>query len=158
MVAAASLAVCSGVHGQTLPSREQAEPTKVPEAQPPGPAVSIEDQRALPQDDCALARSDIRVDPTAVHFEGAGGGGEISPVLRPLLQELQPGEAGDQPINVVCRIRDRVNGALAQAGYIARVHRAGIHPERELARFAGFLQADAYSGFSQAALLRRRTV
>jgi len=47
-------------------------------------------------------------------------------------------------------VDDRASGATTPplAWYAFSANRAGIHPRRELAGFTGFLQADAYSGFS----------
>ena len=47
-------------------------------------------------------------------------------------------------------VDDRASGATAPplVWYRFTANRAGVHPKRELAGFAGFLQADAYSGFS----------
>lgn len=93
----------------------QAPPQEVPK-----PQVAVESDRAFSQDDCSLAQSEIRVSLTQLSFE-APDGGAVDPVLAPLLTNLAADEGGDQPISVVCRIRDRVNGALARAGYVARV-------------------------------------
>lgn len=84
------------------------------------PEVSIDSSTAFGQDDCTLATSDIRLNLREIQFEGVGGA-QLSPVLRGEIQGLQPSEEGDQPISVVCRIRDRINAELARAGYVARV-------------------------------------
>ena len=104
----------------TVPSvtREQAEPPRV-EPELKKPAVEIQTDKALDADDCELERSDIRVNLREIDFKGVGGG-PVKAELAPLLAGLQPEEAGDQPISVVCRIRDRINGVLARSGYVAR--------------------------------------
>lgn len=84
------------------------------------PEVTIQSGDAFAADDCSLSTSGIRVALNEIQFEGVGGS-EVNPVLRKLVSSLQADESGDQPISVVCRIRDRINGELAQAGYVARV-------------------------------------
>lgn len=84
------------------------------------PEVSVQSSEAFGQDDCSLSQSDVRVTLNEIQYEGVGGAA-VDPVLRGLVGSLESSESGDQPISVVCRIRDRVNGELARAGYVARV-------------------------------------
>ncbi len=103
----------------TAPTREQIEQPAAPSEQPRS-QVTVESSQAFAQEACSLAQSPLRVNLTHVQFE-APGGAEVNPALRPLLAPLAADERGDQPISVVCRIRDRVNAALDRAGYVARV-------------------------------------
>ena len=102
--------------GQT--SRDVVAPPVLP-VERPRPEITVRTDKAMPEEPCALENSPIRVKLAHIRFEAAGGA-DIAPALRPLLTDLSASESGDQPISVVCRIRDRVNGALAQAGFVAR--------------------------------------
>lgn len=102
-----------------LPSRPEVEQPAEP-TQRPAPQISVNSEGALAEEPCSLSAYDIRVKLQRIEF-AAPGGRPVNPVLAPLLHGLQADETGDQPINVVCRIRDRVNAALAEAGYVARV-------------------------------------
>lgn len=118
LAACAAGLVPAAAIAQNQVRREQSEPARV-ETEPRKPSIEIQTDKALGRDDCALERSDIRVNLRNIGFEGAGGA-PVKPELVPLLQGLQPDEAGDQPISVVCQIRDRINGALAASGFVAR--------------------------------------
>jgi hypothetical protein len=79
--------------------------------------------------------------------------------------------AGDTPVKMLApgigktaaaRLRayvagERASGAAAPplAWYPFPANRAGIHPRRELAGFAGILQVDAYCGFNGLCTIRR---
>lgn len=104
----------------SIPSRGQVQTPATP-AEPAAPQVSFGNETASGAEGCSLDAFDKRVSIDEIVFEG-GDGGAVRPALAPLLSPRPAaGEAGDQPISVVCRIRDRINGVLAQAGYLARV-------------------------------------
>ncbi len=104
---------------QVAPTREEIEQPTTP-AERPKSQVTIDSSKALAEESCSLASSPLRIALTRIEFK-APGGAEVNPVLRPSLEALKPDESGDQSISVICRIRDRVNGALERAGYVARV-------------------------------------
>ncbi len=113
----------------------------VPAPQPPvpNPSVPTRDQidpaAPSPRDDvaratidrgppsagaCSLTDSDKRIMLTEVRYE-ASGGGALSSKLAALLGGIGSGERGDQPVAVVCAVRDRANAALRRAGYLASI-------------------------------------
>lgn len=101
----------------TPPTRDEIRGTTRPAAPDGRPRLTVEGE--LPGASCALDRpefADIRVTPSAVMFED----------LRGLSQEelrgaYAPYLGTDQPISVICRIRDRASAILREAGYIAAV-------------------------------------
>ena len=115
-------ALPSGVVSQAAPqpprapSREEVERPTAPAKLPP-PRLSVEG--GIERAPCALdspAYRDIRFTPTAVAFEALRG-------LAP--EDLRPAYAPylghEQPISVVCEIRDRAATILREAGYVAAV-------------------------------------
>jgi hemolysin activation/secretion protein len=102
----------------TVPSREEIRPT-TPDQKPDGARVKIDSSKALDGAACPLDASDVRTTITEVRFTGARGA-----VLPPEIALLLQGTGGtgtDQPIKVVCEIRDRANAALRRAKYVAAV-------------------------------------
>jgi hemolysin activation/secretion protein len=99
------------------PSRDQIDPV-TPTERTIAPA-SV-DRRAVTAGNCPLSDSTARVSLTDVRFT-ASGGTPLAPELAELLGGLKPGEGGDQPVAVVCTIRDRANAALSRAGYLASI-------------------------------------
>jgi len=100
----------------------------------------------------------------------AGWAGQAAHLLDPIVQRIRDKgleaskiHADDTPVKVLAPgtgktssgrlwayvVDDRASGATSPplVWYRFTPNRAGIHPKRELAGFAGFLQADAYSGF-----------
>lgn len=118
-----SLATSGIAFGQALPgagtTREQVE-SNLPVQEQRKPEISVDSSNAMVADDCSLNASAVRVNFTNLQFS-APGGAELNSALRNVITGLASAETGDQPISVVCKIRDRVNGQLAAAGYIARV-------------------------------------
>ncbi len=101
----------------TPPTRDELRGTTRPPATDERPRLSVEGE--LPGAACALDRpefADIRVTPSAVMFEELRGLTEED--LRPA---YSPYLGTDQPISVICRIRDRASAMLREAGYIAAV-------------------------------------
>lgn len=69
---------------------------------------------------CPLSDSTTRVSLTALRFT-ASGGAPLASDLAERLGGLQAGESGDQPVSVICTIRDRANATLSKAGYLASI-------------------------------------
>ena len=101
----------------------------------------------------------------------AGWVGQAAHLLDPIVQRIREEglkatkiHADDTPVKVLAPgsgktatgrlwayvVDDRASAAATPplVWYRFTANRAGVHPKRELAGFAGFLQADAYSGFS----------
>jgi len=123
LVVMANLWACfpGAVYAQAVPGivREQVE-IPPPVREEGRPEVKVDSSAAFAADDCTLRSSQIRINLTGIQFEGVGGSA-LKPVLSEAVRGLQPDEAGDQPIAVVCKIRDRVNMELARTGFVARV-------------------------------------
>ncbi len=101
----------------TPPTRDELRGTTRPPTSDERPRLSVEGE--LPGAACALDRpefAEIRVTPSAVMFEDLRG-------LTPdeLRGAYAPYLGTDQPISVICRIRDRASAMLREAGYIAAV-------------------------------------
>ena len=100
------------------PSREEVTPPS-PTSAPPGPTVSVDSRAALAQSACPFENSPIRLALTSVRFTRPDG----SPLQAPIAQTLSRlgTTTGDQPIRVVCDIRDAANAALRRDGWVASV-------------------------------------
>ena len=113
------------------PTREEVE-RRQPTTQPATPRVEIEGE--LARAPCALDSADyaqVRFTLRAVTFDGLRG---LDPTL---LRDAYASYTGrDNPVSVVCDIRDRASKILRDAGYIAAVQ----VPEQSLA--AGDLKLD----------------
>jgi hemolysin activation/secretion protein len=99
------------------PTREQIEQQTARPATPPPAQLTVEGD--IERAPCALARpefANIRFTPTAVTFNQLKG---MSPA--DLTSAYQPFLGKEQPIAVVCEIRDRAATILREAGYIASV-------------------------------------
>lgn len=103
---------------QGQPTREEVNPLPPRrEAQPS--TVSVDSSNAFARGPCPLDNSDLRTTIPAVQFGGPAG--------KPLPDELVPilagvrAPAGEQPVRVVCDIRDAANAALRSARYVATV-------------------------------------
>ena len=105
--------------GVLAPPRQEVEAPTTTAPTPP-PQVDVQSEGAMAAAPCSLANSPLTVRLQSIRYE-ASGGGEVSAELRPLLAPLAAEESGEQPISVVCRIRDRLDAALAEAGYVARI-------------------------------------
>ena len=100
-----------------VPSRE--------EVNPPAPtrenrsSVSVDSSGAFARGPCPLETSELRTTIPAVQFGGPGGA-PLAPELVQVLASVQA-PAGEQPVRVVCDIRDQANAALRRARYFATV-------------------------------------
>lgn len=101
------------------PSRPEITPTVPDRDSRPG-RVRVQDNRALAQEECPLATSDVQVDIDRILFTRPDGQ-PLAPGVLDALARVTPPEGGAGPVSVVCEIRDRANSALRQAGYIATV-------------------------------------
>ena len=100
------------------PSREEVTPP-TPTTQPPKPTVSVDSRGALAQSSCPFETSPIRLNLTRVRFMRPDGSALQAPIAQTL---SHVGTAtGDQPIKVVCDIRDAANAALRRDGWVASV-------------------------------------
>lgn len=103
--------------GAAAPTREQIEQRPPTAPEPPAARLTIEG--GIERAPCALDRPDyeqIRFTPTEVSFDNLKG--LSAQDLRPAYQEFLGRE---QPIAIVCEIRDRAATILREAGYIASV-------------------------------------
>jgi len=128
-VALTSLILPNSLFGQSVPNPPvtgplHGEPSRT-EVEPPAPAstknpstVHVDSQHAFSDAPCPLSGSNIRVNFKNVAFSGINGR-PLPPVISSLLTPLSSDEQGDQPISVVCKVRDRVNETLRASGYIA---------------------------------------
>jgi len=99
------------------PSRDQIDPA-APAERAAAPAAIT--RSTITATNCSLSDSPARVSLSGVNFTGSGGA-PLAPEIAALLGGLEPGDKGDQPISVVCTIRDRANAALSRAGYLASI-------------------------------------
>ena len=99
------------------PTREEVEQPSAPPATPPPARLTVEG--GVERAPCALDRPDyrnIRFIPTEVTFDNLRGlsVADLRPAYAPFVGK-------EQPISVVCEIRDRAATILREAGYIASV-------------------------------------
>lgn len=117
--------LASPVRAQVVPPSTPAIPGRPQVEQPPGATapvrnkVAVDAGTALQQAPCPLAGSDVRARIDRVRFEAPDGTAPAAPLMA-ALAGIAP-EAGDQPIEQVCAIRDRANEALAARGWVALV-------------------------------------
>lgn len=100
------------------PTREEVVP---PQPQPRSDSrnVKVDSAGAIERTQCALEASDVRATISRIAFT-APGGGPLAPELVMLLQGVVAPNS-EQPIRVVCDIRDAANAALRRARYVATV-------------------------------------
>lgn len=125
LLASAQAAAQDVPSGAITPTREQVE-QRPPESTVPLPA-SLKVEGDVERAPCALDRPEyqnIRFTPTEVTFEDLRG--LSAEALRPAYAEYV---GQDQPVSVVCEIRDRAATILRDAGYIASVE----VPEQKIA-------------------------
>jgi hemolysin activation/secretion protein len=123
-VIAASLPIASAAHAQTVPpnipqppTREEVERTRPREQAPRAPRLTVEG--GIERAPCALAAEEfrnIRFTVNTVAFDDLRG--VSAEALRPAYAEYVGTE---QPVAVICEIRDRAATILRNAGYVAAV-------------------------------------
>lgn len=106
------------------PSREEIE-RRTPPVQPARPRARVETRGALQPEPCPLKDSQLRTTIQAVDYSDASGS-DLPDAIRALLATVAI-PSGEQPIAVVCDIRDQANAALRSEGYLAAVQ---IPPQR----------------------------
>lgn len=107
------------LHAQSAaPTREEVNPEPPRREAEPG-KVSVDSSGAFNRGPCPLDGSDLRTTIPSVQFGGAGGK-PLAPELLSILANVRAPE-GDQPVRVVCDIRDAANAALRRARYVATV-------------------------------------
>lgn len=127
LVAASSLAMAGQACAQAappVPSREEVNPT-VPDDQRDQSRAKVEEGGAFQPGPCPLAQSDVRAAIREVRFT-APGGGPLAPELLQLLAGINA-SGQDEPIRVVCELRDTANARLRVSRYVASVQ---IPPQR----------------------------
>lgn len=100
-----------------VPTRDDLRETIRPQAPDRERRVQVEGE--LPRAACALDSPDyqsIRITPSAVTFENLTGMAAAD-----LRAAYEPYLGTDQPISVICEIRDRASAMLREAGYIAAI-------------------------------------
>jgi hemolysin activation/secretion protein len=103
--------------GQALPRRDQIE-QQPPREPVSGSRVRVDAGGAIAQAPCALDSSPVRVVLSSISLQDPEGA-PVAPEIQRLLAPIGIGPAGEQPISVVCRIRDEANALLNQAGFVA---------------------------------------
>jgi hemolysin activation/secretion protein len=101
----------------TPPTRDELRGTVTPPRPDQRPRLNVEGE--LDRAPCALDSpkyESIRFTPTQVEFEGLKG---LTP--EQMRAAYSPYLGADQPLSVICRIRDRAAAMLREAGYIAAV-------------------------------------
>ncbi|WP_295531775.1 ShlB/FhaC/HecB family hemolysin secretion/activation protein [Novosphingobium sp. Chol11] len=106
------------------PTRQEINPPAI-QAQTRPSTAKVSGQGAITVAPCPLETSAVRATITRVAFSGAGGEA-LAPELNNLLAALSA-PAGEQPISVVCAIRDQANAALRRERYVATIQ---IPPQR----------------------------
>lgn len=134
-VAIAAALAAGSIQAQTLPpppppsqpsppSREEVNP-QTPATQERKSTAQVDEKGAFAPGPCPLAESDVRTAISEVRFT-APGGGALAPELLDLLTDVTTSPQ-EQPIKVVCELRDQANARLRQARYVASVQ---IPPQR----------------------------
>ncbi len=100
-----------------LPSRAQVEQPAPPVSDTTTPRVAARD--AVQSAPCPLADSTLKVTITGIKFVAVGRDA-VPPASAEVRAPVAP-PVGEQPLSVVCAIRDNANAALAKAGFVASV-------------------------------------
>ena len=103
----------------SVPTRDQVELPR-PDQEPPRSRVRVDAEGAVQTAPCPLERYDLNVNITSVRFTGPAGE-PVNPAIAPLLSTIGPPSGGEQPIRIVCDVRDRATELLRREGYIASV-------------------------------------
>ena len=117
-LAGAQVAQPTPQQGNALPPRETITPPTPTTTAPPA-TVSVDSRAALVQSTCPFDNSPIRLTLNAIRFTRPDGSA-LQPEIAHTLDDLEVTK-GDQPIKVVCDLRDRANEALRRDGWVASV-------------------------------------
>lgn len=104
----------------SVPSREQIQPPTPTGRSGNGTRVRVDASGVAGAAPCPLDTSPLRTTLTSVTYVAADGRA-LPAQITALLEGIDTGVGGEQPIGVVCRIRDRATAALRAAGYVASV-------------------------------------
>jgi len=111
------------VEAPRVPTR--GELTSPPQPEPDKSKVQIDSTGAVEGSACPLESSEVRATIARIAFT-APGGGPLAPELTKVLEGITAPNS-EQPIRVVCDIRDAANAALRRARYVATVQ---VPPQR----------------------------
>ena len=117
--------VAAPAAAQTPQPQQPAQLPSTPEITPPTPStvpppsVSVDARGAVVQSTCPFEDSPIRLQLNAVKFARPDGS-PLQPEIAQALAGLSV-PTGDQPIRVVCALRDQANEALQRGGWVASV-------------------------------------
>ena len=101
-----------------VPTREEVNPEPPRREAEPG-KVSVDSSNAFARGPCPLDSSDLRTTIPSIRFGGAGAK-PLPAELVPILANIRAPQ-GEQPVRVVCDIRDAANAALRARRYVATV-------------------------------------
>lgn len=103
---------------QNLPSRQEVTPP-APDLANNDPRAQVDTRGAFQQGNCPFAASPLKVAISQLVFTRPDGS-PLQPVIAEALANSEL-PTGEQPIAVVCEIRDEANAALRRKGWIASV-------------------------------------
>jgi hemolysin activation/secretion protein len=107
-----------------FPSREEVNPP-IPAQSAPKSSARVDEKGAFAAGPCPLNDSDVKLGVREVRFT-APGGAPLAPELAALLGDITT-TSEQQPIRVVCDLRDQANARLRTKRYVASVQ---IPPQR----------------------------
>jgi hemolysin activation/secretion protein len=102
------------------PTRDQVELPRPEERVSERARVRIDSRAAFQAAPCPLNEYDLKVSLQRVQFTGVGGG-DLPPEITSILSRVTVPTNPDQPLRVVCDVRDAATAALRDAGYISSV-------------------------------------
>lgn len=109
----------SAIPNPSAPTREVVNPPVIPTAPVSGGRVRVTGGDSVTAGPCPLSTSDVRTTITSVRFVAANGE-PMPPELTRLLAGIVPPQ-GDQPIRIVCELRDQAQTRLREARYVASI-------------------------------------
>jgi hemolysin activation/secretion protein len=118
-VAWAQAAPPSAIPNPSVPTREVVNPPATPTQPASRARVRVTGADSVTAGPCPLIGSDVRAAITSVRFAAANGSA-MPPELTRLLAGITP-PPGDQPISVVCTLRDQAQARLRAARYVASI-------------------------------------
>ena len=118
LVSVFGFAAAAQAQTAAAPTREEINPVPPPREAEPA-KVSVDSSNAFARGPCPLDGSDLRTTIPSIRFAGVGGK-PLAPELLPILAGIRAPD-GEQPVRVVCDIRDAANAALRARRYVATV-------------------------------------